>query len=210
MNRNTKQLILIKALELFSERGYDGVSTRDIAGAVGIRESALYKHYSGKQDIFDSILEDMRRRYEAAVSSFHLPQGQTEALAEQYGKHDLPAIQKWMQSIFLFLLNDPYAAQFRRMLTIEQYKNPRAKEMYHGFFINEVLSYEASLFAEMMDKGYFHRDDPALLALEFYGPFFLLLSRCDGRPDREKQALDLLALHAGQFYRAHSADTAGK
>ena len=41
----TKDKILIEALSLFSVSGFSGVSVRDIAKAVGIRESAIYKHY---------------------------------------------------------------------------------------------------------------------------------------------------------------------
>ena len=48
--RNTKEAILLEALDLFSERGFDGTSIRDIARAVGIRESALYKHFVGNPD----------------------------------------------------------------------------------------------------------------------------------------------------------------
>lgn len=59
--RDIKEVILTVALKLFSERGYDGA---------GIRESALYKHYSGKQDIFDSIFKDIERLYEEEVSTF--------------------------------------------------------------------------------------------------------------------------------------------
>ena len=53
--RNTKESILLKALELFADRGYEGVSVRDIAAEVGIRQSSLYKHFAGKQDIFDTL-----------------------------------------------------------------------------------------------------------------------------------------------------------
>ena len=52
--KDTKLLILDAALNLFSKRGYDGVGLRDLAQEVGIRESAIYKHFKGKQDIFDS------------------------------------------------------------------------------------------------------------------------------------------------------------
>ena len=53
----TKDKILIEALSLFSVSGFSGVSVRDIAKAVGIRESAIYKHYKNKQQLFDTIVE---------------------------------------------------------------------------------------------------------------------------------------------------------
>ena len=51
---NTKEKILLSALELFSTKGYEGTSVRDLARAVGIRESSLYKHFKNKQAIFDA------------------------------------------------------------------------------------------------------------------------------------------------------------
>ncbi len=53
---NTKGKILEAALELFSRRGFSAVSVRDIAKEVGVRESAMYKHFSGKQAVFDTLL----------------------------------------------------------------------------------------------------------------------------------------------------------
>ena len=69
--RNTKETILYEALKLFSDKGYDGVSVRDIAGQVGIKQSSLYKHYTNKQDIFDSLVKTMQTRF-MAVSYTHL------------------------------------------------------------------------------------------------------------------------------------------
>ena len=54
----TKERIIDQALDLFSRKGYDGVSVRDISGAVGIKESSLYNHFKNKQDIFDTIVEE--------------------------------------------------------------------------------------------------------------------------------------------------------
>ena len=60
---HTKQRILLEALRLFSQKGYDAVSVEQIADAVGIRAPSLYKHYKGKQDIFDAIFEETAKRY---------------------------------------------------------------------------------------------------------------------------------------------------
>ena len=53
----TKDKILKEAFYLFSERGFHAVSVRDIARAVGIKESSLYNHFKNKQDIFDRIVD---------------------------------------------------------------------------------------------------------------------------------------------------------
>jgi AcrR family transcriptional regulator len=54
--QRTRQAILDAALDLFAEKGYFGTSLRDVAGAVGVRESALYNYFAGKEALFDAIL----------------------------------------------------------------------------------------------------------------------------------------------------------
>ena len=56
-NISTKEMFMDEALRLFAERGYDAVSVSEIADAVGCSAPALYKHFSGKRDLFDAILE---------------------------------------------------------------------------------------------------------------------------------------------------------
>lgn len=202
--RDTKTLILEKSLQLFSERGYDGVRVREIAAAVGIRESALYKHFAGKQDIFDSLLAEMQRRYEEAVITLRIPQGSIPQIATQYQQGSLDFLKKAGESMFLYWLKDPYASQFRRMLSIEQFKNGKAAQTYHSFFFDEVLSFQTELFAQMIQNGYFKPGDPSVMAIQFYAPFFLLFHRYDGQPEQEQSVLRLLAQHIEAFENQHS------
>jgi len=63
---DTKQMILDTALDMFSRRGFSAVSVRDISYAVGVKESALYKHFKNKKAVFDSLIltyNDMSRAY---------------------------------------------------------------------------------------------------------------------------------------------------
>lgn len=53
--KSTKEKIFDAAVDLFAERGFDGVSIRDIGRAVGVSEGAVYKHYASKEAILDSI-----------------------------------------------------------------------------------------------------------------------------------------------------------
>ena len=53
---STKEKITATALALFAQRGYDGVSVRDICKQVGIKESSLYYHFPSKQAILTTLL----------------------------------------------------------------------------------------------------------------------------------------------------------
>ena len=54
---SNRERIFDVSIDLFSEYGYDGVSVRQIAKEVGIRESSIYNHYPSKESILDSILD---------------------------------------------------------------------------------------------------------------------------------------------------------
>ncbi|MFE6922055.1 TetR/AcrR family transcriptional regulator [Nocardia sp. NPDC057663] len=54
--RNRRVLIVDVATRLFYERGYAAVGMSDIAEGVGIGPSALYRHFSGKQDLLREVL----------------------------------------------------------------------------------------------------------------------------------------------------------
>ena len=54
---STKEKILDAALTLFAENGYDGTSVEQIANVVGIKAPSLYKHYKGKEDILNALID---------------------------------------------------------------------------------------------------------------------------------------------------------
>jgi len=197
--RNTKQLILDEALNLFAVNGFDGVTVKDIAYAVGIKDSSLYKHFNSKQAIYDSLLEEMNARFDETVSIYRLPQGEIKKIAAEYGHNDLVWLKEACRAIFLFFIKDPKASKFRRMLMIEQYKNIDAAETFRNWFTDSAMQFQTALFTEMMDQGYF-RDGPAdIIALQFYAPFYFLLCQYDSMPGKEDEAVELLMRHVEQF-----------
>jgi AcrR family transcriptional regulator len=63
--------ILEAALCVFSERGYDGGSMREIAAAVGVSEPALYRHFPSKEAIFIALMHVAAGRIRSeAISLF--------------------------------------------------------------------------------------------------------------------------------------------
>lgn len=197
--RNTRQVILDEALNLFSVHGYDGVTVKDIAGAVGIKDSSLYKHFKSKQEIYDSLLEAMNERFEDTVARYRLPQGEIRKVAADYGQHDLVWLKQACKTIFLFFLNEPKVSQFRKMLMIEQYRNPGAARTFREWFTDSAIQFQTELFTEMIAQGYFKSGPADIIALQFYAPFYLLLCQYDTQPEKEEEAVKLLMQHIEQF-----------
>lgn len=90
---NTKDDLRVQARRLFAERGYEGVSMRDIAGSVGIRQSAIYNHFPSKQhllvDLMVDHMEDLIRSMKAFVDFSVAPRDQLESFARFHVNYQL-------------------------------------------------------------------------------------------------------------------------
>ena len=66
---STKERILDAALTLFAKNGYSGTSVEQIAEIVGIKAPSLYKHFKGKEDILNTLIDSAEARYEKFFGS---------------------------------------------------------------------------------------------------------------------------------------------
>lgn len=206
----TKRLILENALSLFSQKGYEGVSMREIAAASGIRAASIYNYFTSKKALFDSLVDEMSRRYGEAAAAFRIPSGSADELAPGYARLGGEELAAMTQAVFLFFLKDEFASKFRRMLTMEQYRSAETGEAFRRFFIDGVMRAIAQLFGSMIRIGAFSPCDPEVMAIHFYAPVFLLLSRYDSRPEKEEEALEALRRHVAQFAKVYRLRRTGR
>jgi len=204
--KNTKQIILDEALSLFAVNGYDGVTVTDIADAVGIKASSLYKHYKSKQDIFDSILVKTAEQYGEMARQLGIDGNIPEKDAAQYSGMSMDTLVQAGTAIFMYFLCDDYARKLRRMLTIEQYKNEVVSELYTEKYIDSPIVYQSSVFKAFMEQGTMKNMDPQIAAMHFYSPMFLMLCLCDNYPEREPEALEFIRRHITGFRKLYMLD----
>lgn len=122
--KDTRQKILDKALELFSARGYDPVSVGEIAKAVGIKAPSLYNHFPSKQAIFDAIVESTAAQYEADTDKIDIHVQNAAQDIPVFTEITEDALFGKVRQIFEYSLHDPSISRFRRMMTIEQFRSP--------------------------------------------------------------------------------------
>ena len=200
----TRERIVEEALTLFSIQGYQGTSVKNIADKVGIKDSSLYKHFSSKKEIFDTIVQEMSVRMEEMSRAFGLPDEKNLAEAAiLYGTITIDQLLGLSRQIFLFYLKDEFASRFRRMLAIEQYRNREIYEVYRGIFMNAAITYQTALFGEMIQRGIFNGHDPEAMAVNFYAPIFFLLNKYDKEPQKEAEALQALERQIREFARIY-------
>lgn len=93
--RDRRKSILSAAERLFAERGYARTSMKEIAGAVGVTDAALYKHFESKRDILEVLYEE--RGFFRALDELESLQG-TLDFEEQFRRNTTAATGLWEQN----------------------------------------------------------------------------------------------------------------
>lgn len=195
----TKEKILEAALELFSQRGYDGVSVRDIARAVGIRESSLYNHFENKRAIFNGIVDVCVRQSEVYFRERALPFDRGDDVSIYEGIR-MEHLQELIEKTFRYFFDNLWNARFRRLLLLSQYTEPRCRDIYRQLYRDKCIQVQAYIFAALMDAGEIRREDPLAVAAEFHGPMFMLIHTCDSF----EEARPLIRIHVEQFQKNYA------
>ena len=192
------------ALELFARDGYEAVSVRNIAEKLDITKGALYRHFKSKRDIFDSIVARMIEIDAERASACSMPEETYNREAEPYGQTSVESILEFTREQYSFWTEDEFAVHFRRMLTLEQYRNEEMARLYSQCIVRGPVEYMTDLFHELIKKGELAQGDPAELAVEYCGPFFLLISMydCGDNPDK---GIELLQRQTRAFMERHRA-----
>lgn len=181
---NTKEEILLVSLHLFAQDGYEAVSVSQIAGELGITKGALYRHYQSKRDIFDHILACMEQGDGEQAESHDMPQERKEDAPETYQELSFVDFMAYSQSMFAYWTEDDFASSFRKMLTLEQFRNAEMQELYQQYLVSGPVAYVKDLFESM-------KFDSALeKAVQFYATMYFFYSMYDGAEDKEQVKLE--------------------
>ncbi|MCI6616670.1 TetR/AcrR family transcriptional regulator [Ruminococcus sp.] len=206
---DTKEKILLTALQLFARDGYEAVSVRNIAEELGITKGALYRHYKNKRDIFDSIVDRMIQIDAQRAKEYQMPVEQYDEMSESYANTSWENIDKYTIEQMKFWTEDSFALLFRRMLTLEQYRNAEMAELYSQCIVEGPVSYMEDLFRELTKKGVLKEENPGLLAVEYYAPLFLLISMSDKKGENEDY-VEILRNHTKQFIQSYGVKSGGE
>ncbi len=159
----TKDKILKQSLKLFSTKGYKATTVRDIAGAIGVKQSALYNHFKNKDEILETLISNLTSS--AIVTIFDDKESQE---LHKQGKSLLMSIA----TTFKLIGFDGENEALLKLLMQEIYRNERIREIYNEHFYQENVKKLSGLFFAMMQDETIKSSDPLLLANEFFAPLF--------------------------------------
>ena len=203
-NEDTKKMILKKALELFSESGYDAVSVGEIARAVGIKAPSLYNHFPSKQAIFDAIVEETSKEFEKNTDEVAIHVQNSARDVTVFSKITEDDLVEKVHQIFNISLHDENIALFRKMMTIEQFRSDELSKLYSERYVERIVAYHAGIFKSLIAAGELKKEDPYTLAIMYVAPIIMLIGVCDRQPEREKECLEKIDEHVKLFYRTYN------
>ena len=197
MAKDTKDRILSKALELFSRKGYEGTNINELMVSLGLVKSAVYRHFESKEEIWNALLDRMIAYYEERFGSpdnlLPVPESTEELLA-------------MTMRMVNFTVHDETVVMTRKLLTIEQFRDERARKLSTKHFLTGLTEMFAHVFSGMMEKGLIRQDDPTLLAFSYTAPVTALIHLCDREPEKTEEAMTRIEDFVRHFIRMYGVN----
>ncbi len=194
MAKDTKERILTTALVLFSQNGYAGTNIRELTASLGMVKSSIYKHFESKEEIWNALLDEMIAYYNARF-------GSPERLPPV--PDTLDGLVEMTMRLADFTVHDEKVVMTRKLLTIEQFRDERARDLATKHFLTGLREMFTPLFAGMMDKGLLRRDDPAMLAFAYTAPISALIHLCDREPEKAGEAMAQIEAFSRHFINVY-------
>ena len=196
MARDTKERILAAALEMFSQNGYAGTNIRELTASLGLVKSAMYRHFESKEEIWNALLDEMIAYYaERFGSPEHLPPV----------PDSLEALVAMTMRMVDFTIHDERIIMTRKLLTIEQVRDERARDLATKHFLTGLKEMFTHVFSGMMENGLLRRDDPAMLAFAYTAPISVLIHLCDREPEKTDDAIAQIEAFSRHFIKTYGA-----
>ena len=194
MAKDTKERILLAALEMFSQNGYAGTNIRELAASLNMGKSSMYRHFESKEEIWNTLLDRMIAYYaERFGSPEHLPPV----------PDSLEGLVEMTMRMVRFTVHDEKIIMTRKVLAIEQFRDDRARALASKHFLTGLTDMFAPIFAGMMDKGLLKQDDPALLAFAYTAPISALIHLCDREPAKTEEAIRQIEAFSQHFIQTY-------
>ena len=197
MAKDMKEKILTVALEMFSQKGYEGTNIRGLSASLGLVKSGIYKHYESKEAIWNALLDRMIAYYEKRFGSAeHLP-------PVSDSPEDFVSMTMRMVNL---TIHDEQIVKTRKVLTLEQYRDERARNLATKHFLTGLTEMFTRIFSSMMEKGLIRRDDPEMLAFAYSTPISALIHLCDREPDKTEEAIAQVEAFSRHFIKTYGKE----
>jgi len=152
-DRGVRQRLLDSAVQLFSERGFAGASTREIARLAEVNETSLFRLFGSKEELFWAALESQ-------LKDFRLPKQLQQLLAENAAPRlVLP------QFIEFVVRTAAYQPQVIRLLIASIMELRPQAEMVHRKALAPIYQTIVDYLANCISSGSMRSLDPKIATI---------------------------------------------
>jgi TetR/AcrR family transcriptional regulator len=150
-----RESIIRAAIKLFSERGFRGTTTRELAAACGISEPTIYQHFPSKRDLYNAIIDTI------ATRDINLDQIRRQLTSLARGRDDA----EYFRGVVLLIL-DFYRkhTSFVRLLEFSSLERHELAPMFFERLSCEFFDEIAAYLQLRMDEGAFYPGNARMLA----------------------------------------------
>ena len=192
---NTKERILEESLKLFSNFGYNAVGVEMIAAAVKVTPPSLYKHFKGKREILDTIIEQAEENYNKhSLPIINFTDEQLKNLTkEEFIKYNMDHVKN--------IIHDNVIKCVRKLLILEQFRNEQIRLMH----IEKTYTRTETVIRNLLEGLFRNKHDgkgkPKVttdhMVNMYYLPIVAMINRFYSEPEYEKKALKFIEDHIG-------------
>ena len=190
---------------MFSVQGFEATSISQLADAVGIRKASMYSHFASKQEILDALMAQVLEGYEKH-SIFAKANWDDPAYTKDNQDMNADAAVQMLRGQVRYILHDLQIRRARKMLTIEQFRNPQMAKLQTKQNYTDVLNYCTGLVRFLIHQGKLTDGDPEIMAAQLCLPISVWINLCDREPEREKEVFSLIERHIRQFFKMYETE----
>ncbi len=155
---STREKILESALKLFSQKGYLGATTRQIANDAGIAEVTLFRHFPTKE----RLLEEVFQKYSFLPELRNILPKISDL---EYREALFVLVKSFLNTLFL-------RKEMIKIMKSEMFRYPEHIIAFYQSFLDELYSTLAIYFTEKQQKGILKNFDPKLGGRALLGMVF--------------------------------------
>lgn len=151
--------ILKVAVRLFSQKGFRGTTTKEIANEAGVSEAMVFRHFANKDELYNAILDHKA----CSGDTLNPEQIVAEAIAE---KDDRAVFERLALAALDHHERDP---EFQRLLLYSALEGHELSEMFFEKFVKRVYELLGNYVSQRQRDGAIRQIEPALIVRTFVG-----------------------------------------
>ncbi|MCA1566243.1 MAG: TetR/AcrR family transcriptional regulator [Acidobacteria bacterium] len=153
-----KQILLV-AMRLFSQRGFSGTTTKEIAQAAGVSEAMVFRHFANKEELYSAILD-----HKACANNIECP---SDIVPDALARRDDRAVFTGLA--LAMMRHHEHDTEFLRLLTHSALEGHELAHMFWDRNVRGMYDFLGAYIRDRQREGAMRDVDPAIVVRGFLG-----------------------------------------